>query len=276
MNIKEIEKIVGSIQSHLFKNSNSFSVGMLKSHFRGAGIQFKEHQVYNPGDDVRFIDWKLSAKANTTFVKTFEEERNIEIHVVLDIFSTMFMGYKKVSKLQAAIEIVCLLYLLADKTKDKVSVSILFNEVKILPPTTGQKGIIAFINELEKLGIINDKGQVDILFEAKNKLLDKKRMALLKSLVAKNKEVVYLTDFSEVENIETINKLIYRRNMHCFRLTSPLDEVTKIPFSIFGKSNIKTRDRLEGNTSSKHELEGRYKKINVEDRYLEKFVREML
>jgi hypothetical protein len=44
MNLKEIEKVVGSIQNHLFRNSNSFSVGMLKSHFKGAGLQFKEHQ----------------------------------------------------------------------------------------------------------------------------------------------------------------------------------------------------------------------------------------
>ena len=86
MNLKEIEKVVGNIQEHLFRNSNSFSIGMLRSHFKGAGLQFKEHQVYAPGDDVRFIDWKLSAKTNTTFVKTFEEERNVEIHIFLDIY----------------------------------------------------------------------------------------------------------------------------------------------------------------------------------------------
>ncbi len=64
MNIVEIEKTVAKIQTHLFKNSNSYAIGMLKSHFRGAGIQFKEHQVYCHGDDVRFIDWKLSAKTS--------------------------------------------------------------------------------------------------------------------------------------------------------------------------------------------------------------------
>ena len=100
MNLLEIEKIVSKIQSNLFKNSNSFSVGMLKSHFKGAGLQFKEHQVYNPGDDVRFIDWKLSAKTQNTFVKTFEEERNVEINVVIDVSNSMFVGYKNVSKLR--------------------------------------------------------------------------------------------------------------------------------------------------------------------------------
>lgn len=276
MNLKEIEKIVGSIQSHLFKNSNSFSVGMLKSHFRGAGLQFKEHQVYNPGDDVRFIDWKLSAKTNTTFVKTFEEERNIEIHVVLDIFSTMFLGYKNITKLQAAVEITCLLYLLADKTKDKVSVSILSDEIKILPPTSGQKGIISFVSQLEKMGIINSSGRIDLGFELSSAIEEKKRMALLKSLVAKNKEVVYLSDLSEIEDFEVINKLIYRRNMHCFQVVCPLDEAVKSPFFLFGKSSGNSKTLAEGYSKEVNKIEGRFKKINVKDRYLEKFVREML
>ena len=114
---------------------------MLKSHFRGAGLQFKEHQVYNPGDDVRFIDWKLSAKTNTTFIKTFEEERNIEIYSILDLSESLLTGYKNVSKLQAAIEITCLLYLLAEKTKDNIIPVIFTDKAQILPVSSGRAGI---------------------------------------------------------------------------------------------------------------------------------------
>ena len=84
MNIIEVRKIVGQIKTQLFKQSNSFSIGMLKSHFRGSGLQFKEHRQYTHGDDVRFIDWKILAKTGEPFIKTFEEERNVQIAVVID------------------------------------------------------------------------------------------------------------------------------------------------------------------------------------------------
>ena len=182
MNLKEVERVVGSIQTQLFKNSNSFSVGMLKSHFKGAGLQFKEHQVYNPGDDVRFIDWKLSAKTNTTFVKTFEEERNVEIHIFLDLSETMLTGFKGVSKLQASIELTCLLYLLADKSKDRVSVIIVHEKPVILPLASGHEGIVLFISQLQKIGVLNHKGKVNFDYDFNQNHDENKKLGLLKNL----------------------------------------------------------------------------------------------
>ncbi len=276
MDLKEIEKVVGSIQSHLFRNSNSFSVGMLKSHFRGAGLQFKEHQVYNPGDDVRFIDWKLSAKSSNTFVKTFEEERNVEIIVVLDLTATMLLGYKEKSKLIASIEIACLLYLLAERSKDKVKTVIMLEKNTILPPASGQGGITLLISYLEQLGVLDDKGRPNIDFDYSIRGEEKKRLGLLKSFIAKNKEVVFLSDFSELKDFETINKLIYRKNMHCFKVSSPVDDALKRPYAIYGK--LKNKGKLFRTKSVKKEIElkGRWNKISVEQRYLEKFVKEML
>jgi hypothetical protein len=276
MDLKEIEKVVGSLQSHLFRNSNSFSVGMLKSHFKGAGLQFKEHQVYNPGDDVRFIDWKLSAKSNNTFVKTFEEERNVEIIVVLDLTATMLLGYKGKSKLQSALEITCLLYLLAERTKDKVKAVVMLEKNTILPPVSGQGGITLLISYLEQLGVLDEKGSPNIHYDYSKRGDEKKRLSLLKSFVAKNKEVVYLSDFSELKDYETINKLIYRQNMHCFKVSSPVDEASKKPFSIY--ANFKGKGKLVRTKSDKKEdkLAGRWGKINVADRFLENFVKEML
>lgn len=276
MNLKEIEKVVATIQSQLFRNSNSFSVGMLKSHFKGAGLHFKEHQVYNPGDDVRFIDWNLSAKTNSTFIKTFEEERNVEIYAYLDISETMFMGYKNVSKLQAAIEIICLLYLLADKSKDKVGAIIQLDRPIRLPLASGQEGIIILISHLEKLGILNSAGKVDITYEGNYQTDEKKKLALLKSLVARGKQVVLLSDFNLLNNHKQLEKLLYRTNMHCFKIESPLDSAKKMPFVVFGKN--RNKKILSRQYSSEEEVgfKARYKKINVKDRYLEKFIREML
>ena len=274
MDLKQIEKVVASIQSNLFRNSNSFAVGMLKSHFKGAGLQFKEHQVYAPGDDVRFIDWKLSAKSQNTYVKTFEEERNIEIVPFIDITQTMLMGYKGISKLQAAIEITCLLYLLADKSKDKVRPIIFKEKAILLPPLSGHEGIVLLISMLQKQNIINSKGQVNLQVEIDD-IDQKKKTSLLKSLVAKGKEVVFLSDFSSFKNLELINKLIYRRNMHCFKVISPIDEHRSSPFSILTKKEGK-KVITSGNTKEEVDLHGRWKRLDVSDRYMENFVREML
>lgn len=276
MDIKEIERLVGSIQSHLFRNSNSFSVGMLKSHFKGAGLQFKEHQVYNPGDDVRFIDWKLSAKSNNTFVKTFEEERNVEIIVVLDLTATMLLGFKTKSKLTAAIEITCLLYLLAERSKDKVKTVVMLDKNTILPPSSGQGGITLLISYLEQIGILNDNGKPNTDFDYTCRGEEKKRLGILKSFIAKNKEVVYLTDFSELLDFETINKLIYRQNMHCFKISSPIDDAVKKPYAIFGKSNNKGKFFRTKSIKNENNPKGRWKKIDVSERFLENFVKEML
>ena len=149
MNLKEIERVVGMIQSHIFKNSNAYSTGMLKSHFRGSGLQFREHQVYVPGDDVRFIDWKVSARSTNTYIKTFEEERNVEIVLFLDLSQTLLYGYNQISKLQALIEIIGLLYLLAGQTQDVVRVIIWSNKTLNLPPKKGKEGLTLFISFLD-------------------------------------------------------------------------------------------------------------------------------
>jgi hypothetical protein len=276
VDLKKIEKVVATIQTQLFRNSNSFSVGMLKSHFKGAGLQFKDHQVYAPGDDVRFIDWNVSARTNHTVVKTFEEERNIEIYPFLDFSETMMMGYKSVSKLQAAIEITCLLYLLADKSKDRVAPIIYLDKAYILPKASGQEGITIFISQLEKHGILNEDGKVNLAFDFNFERNEKKKHALLKSLIAKGKEVVFLTDFGNTTDFGSLNKLFYRRNLHCIKIESPLENKKKLPYLVFGQRKGKKDMVKQFTASSELNPQGRYKKINVKDRYLEKFVREML
>lgn len=276
MNLKEIEKVVASIQTELFRNSNSFSVGMLKSHFKGAGLQFKEHQVYNPGDDVRFIDWKLSAKTTTTMVKTFEEERNVEIHILLDLADTMLMGYKGISKLQASIEIICLIFLLAHKSKDRVSVIVSGETITILPLASGHEGIVILISQLEKMKILNVNGKVNLNYKFKENSNVKSKMGILKSLVARGKEVIIFSDLGSFGDMETLNKLLYRPNLHCFVIQSPLDYAKKLPFVVFGQSKHKIRAIRVNQLGEPDALKGRFKNINVKDRYLEKFIREML
>ncbi|MEI8348445.1 MAG: DUF58 domain-containing protein, partial [Pseudomonadota bacterium] len=161
MDIQTVRKTVARIKSNLFKNSNSYSIGMLKSHFRGTGLQFRDHQIYVPGDDVKFIDWKMLAKTQTPYIKTFEEERNVEIAVVIDASTTMFSGNEGLSKLEAAIEVCCLLYLLAKETGDFVHGIVIADEIITIPKKSGEQGIIHLVSALQRKKILNDDGDIN-------------------------------------------------------------------------------------------------------------------
>lgn len=286
MDIKAIEKVVGQIQSQLFKNSNNISVGMLKSSFRGTGLTFKEHQVYSFGDDVRFLDWNLLAKTNTPYIKTFEEERNVEIVVIIDMDPSMYNGYKNVSKLQASIEICCLLYLLASKTGDIVRPILVGDEIINLPAKAGKEGIVQLITALEKKGLFNEDGKVDISYRPQKSLpADEKYVEVVRHL-ARQKEVVLLSDFVEFLPLKGIKTILSKSNVHCFKITSPVDDLEKNSFTVYGRST--SSQNLGGSTifsiNKKKRLAGtlekllgkKLKKINVKDRYLEEFVREMI
>lgn len=281
MNLKEIERVVGMIQSQIFKNSNAFATGMLRSHFRGSGLQFREHQIYIPGDDVRFIDWKLSARSPNVYIKTFEEERNVEIVVFLDLSHTLLYGYEGVSKLQASIEIIALLYLLAGQTHDLIRVVVWSQKTMSLPPKKGQEGLTLFISVMEKLGLLDTNGKVVLEQTSElNPLSEDAKVAQIKSFLARRKEVIYLGDLSLVKNRPLWSKLLDKRNMHCFRILSPVDKNTDFPF-LFKARNPLTRKGLTTDIKGFQREEPlfkkeRFKEISVKDRYLEKFVRELV
>lgn len=280
MNLKEIERVVGMIQSHIFRNSNAYATGMLKSHFRGSGLQFREHQIYVPGDDVRFIDWKLSARSDHTYIKTFEEERNVEIVVFLDLSQTLFYGFNEVSKLQALIEIIALLYLLAGETHDAIRVIIWANKTINLPPKKGKEGLTLFISMLEKLGVIDKDGKVNVKHqEMTNSLLEENKVAQIKSYLARRKEVIYLGDMSLVNDKSLWDKLLDKKHMHCFRIYSPIDKNHDLPFLFKTKNPLTGKSMvtdLKGKDQKAMFTKERFKEIGVHERYLEKFVRELV
>jgi uncharacterized protein (DUF58 family) len=283
MNIKEVQKVVSQIKGNLFKRSNSYSIGTMKSHFRGNGLQFKEHRVYSQGDEIRFIDWKLYAKTGESFVKTFEEERNIEITVILDASPTMYTGFEGISKIQAAIEIICLLYLLANETKDLIHVLLISDDIMDLPRARGERGIISLINMLEKKNILNSSGKVNIR-NFDNYIFDeqKKEKALLKH-IGKRREIVILSDFNDFMEIEKLKRLVYSKSIHGFQILGPMDRADELPYRLMTSNNVQLKNSKEANvnlSSKKTKIDemfgAKLKRLYVDGRYLEDFVREMV
>lgn len=280
MNITEVRKVVGKIKANLFKKANSHSVGMLKTNFKGTGLQFKEHQIYTFGDDIRFIDWKILAKTSHPYVKTFNEERNVEIVVVIDASTTMLTGFNGVSKLQASIEICCLLYLLAKESGDFVHAIIVADQIIHVPKKSGEVGISHFISTLEDHKILTEHGIINLerdIGDGVDKM--QKYLSIMKHLNSK-REIVLLSDFNDFIDSSVLKKILYRSNVHCFQLLSPLDEARSLPFSLFAASAKNNKGSLgkydlSGKKDLSNEFGKRFKRIRIQEKYLENFIKEM-
>ena len=123
--------------------------GSFKSQFKGHGVQFSEHRQYIAGDDVRHIDWKVSARTRDPMLKKYEEERELTVFLVVDISGSAAFGSKSKRKQDVAAEVAGMLAYAASQTGDKVGVLLFAGEVeKILPPRKGKQHIMRIIREL--------------------------------------------------------------------------------------------------------------------------------
>ncbi len=278
MDLKEIERTVAGLQQKLFRKSNSHSTGAMKSAFRGSGLQFKEHQIYNHGDDVRFIDWKLSAKSNQTYIKTFEEERNLEIVVILDLTPTMALGYQGKSKLRVCLEIIALLYLMVEKTNDKLKVVIWQKKPITIPPKSGKDGIVHLLSVMQNKEITDNNLNILNVDRIESIDNDQERMALLKSFLAKRKEVILLSDLNGFEKIDSIIKLLANKNMHCFKIETLIDKKKTVPYSLWTKTSNGQQALIKSlrKPIDSVDFPRKMRRISVESSYLDQFVRELM
>jgi len=278
VNIKEVHRVVSAMKSTLFKKANSHSAGILKSNFRGSGLQFKDYQVYNYGDDPRFIDWKVYAKSNRPYIKLFEEERNVEIVILLDASPTMFSGYNGIPKIQAAVELCSLLYLIAKDTGDYVKIVLFSNQIHDLPKSQGEKGIYMLIDLLERIGIYKENGKINLEFDFDSKLTNDEKMNYCYRALKKKKEVIIFSDFQNFLGLNNLRKVTVSKNVHSFRIISPLDEYSRVPYVIPMKNIVNPHNLTRGEQLSLNKEASKLfhiKDINVAERYLEDFVKKM-
>jgi uncharacterized protein (DUF58 family) len=123
--------------------------GSYRSNFKGQGMQFSEHRVYQPGDDVRHIDWKVSARSRDPMIKKYEEERELTVFLVVDVSGSKSFGSMKKLKSETAAEIAGMLAYAAVHTGDKVGLLLFGGEVeKIIPPKKGKQHVLRVIRDV--------------------------------------------------------------------------------------------------------------------------------
>lgn len=145
----ELMKQVGKIKiltSHLIDDRLS---GDYHSVFKGQGVEFDEVRPYVPGDDIRSIDWNVTARTGSPHVKRFSEERELTVIFLVDVSGSQIFGSGTRSKSELAAEITCLLAMTAIRNQDKIGL-VLFSDriLKSIPPRKGRTSVMRLVREV--------------------------------------------------------------------------------------------------------------------------------
>lgn len=129
-------------------SSELFS-GQYHSAFKGRGMSFSEVREYQPGDDIRTIDWNVTARFNHPYVKVFEEERELTIMLVVDVSGSNDFGTKRMFKMELITEVCAVLAFSSLQNNDKVGVIFFSDKIeKYIPPKKGKSHVLRIIREL--------------------------------------------------------------------------------------------------------------------------------
>lgn len=277
IDLQKIEQVAQNIELKLLRRANAFSLGGLKSSFKGNGLQFKEHRNYEWGDDLRHLDWKIWAKTHEAMVKIYEEERNREIVIYLDLSSSMIIGYKGVSKLQASLEIICLLYLLAYKTKDQIHLFLFHESVIDLGKTNGKKGMTLLIKKLLELKIIDENRPLFYRICKNEAMWGEEIRKKISQLYHRRCYYLFFSDHYSYMTPKNFTFFLSRPNTFFFRLLSPLDNLTQLPFLLYGYGQGKKQSECfrSAQSTSLPLSDKKVRPLAIDQYYLQNFIREL-
>jgi len=183
---REILKKVKQIEIRTRGLVNDLFGGEYHSVFKGRGMTFSEVREYQPGDDIRLIDWNVTARTGSPFIKIFEEEREVTVYLLVDVSSSGLFSSTKSLKKDINAEIAAVLGFSAIKNNDKVGLILFSDEVeKYIVPKKGKSHVLRVIREL-------------LYFKPKNKKTSLKNALDFLLKVSKRKSVVFiLSDFMD-------------------------------------------------------------------------------
>lgn len=146
---KELLKTVRRIQIRTNRLVNDVLAGQYESVFKGRGMEFKEVREYQPGDEIRFIDWNVTARMDRPYVKLFAEERELTVMLVVDASGSGMFGTGDKFKNELGAELCAVLAFSAIKNNDKVGLIMFTDQVeKYVPPKKGRSHVLRVVREV--------------------------------------------------------------------------------------------------------------------------------
>ena len=200
MDTKELLKKVRKIEIKTRRLSDHIFSGEYHSSFKGRGMAFSEVRQYQYGDDIRSIDWNVTARYNETYVKVFEEERELTMVLMVDVSGSELFGTSKQFKRETITEISATLAFSAIQNNDKVGLLLFSDEIELfIPPKKGKSHVLRIIREL-------------IEFHPKSKKTDITQALRYLSNVMKKKVILFvLSDFMD-EGYDSALKIVGRKH----------------------------------------------------------------
>ncbi|MGL4520307.1 MAG: DUF58 domain-containing protein [Phocaeicola sp.] len=201
METSELLKRVRRIEIKTKGLSNNIFAGQYHSAFKGKGMAFSEVREYQYGDDVRDIDWNVTARYNKPFVKVFEEERELTVMMLVDVSNSLDFGTVKQTKMEMVTEIAATLAFSAIQNNDKIGVIFFSDKIeKFIPPQKGRKHILYIIREL-------------LNFQPESKRTDvKMAVQYLTNVIKKRCTTFILSDFIDEGEFRTALTIANRKH----------------------------------------------------------------
>ncbi|NDD92715.1 DUF58 domain-containing protein [bacterium] len=186
--------------------------GGYRSSFKGQGVQFSEHRVYVPGDDVRHIDWKVSARTREPLVKKYEEERELSVLLVVDASASLFFGSSERMKAEIAAETAGMLAYAAAMNGDKVGL-ILFSDgvERIVPLRKGKAHVSRILTEIMEYRPKTKKTRISDALDVAGRVMKHRGI------------VVLLSDFIDEEYDISLRRLARRHDVIAVHVSDKLE-----------------------------------------------------
>lgn len=200
MNTKDLLKKVRKIEIKTRRLSDHVFGGEYHSTFKGRGMTFSEVRQYQFGDDVRSIDWNVTARYNEPFVKVFEEERELTMVLMVDVSGSEFFGTNQAFKKDIITEISATLAFSATQNNDKIGLLLFSDEVELfIPPKKGRSHVLRIIREL-------------IEFKPKSKKTDITQALKYLSNMLKKKAIVFILSDFMTDDYEHTMKIVGKKH----------------------------------------------------------------
>jgi len=206
----EVLRVVKQVEIKARILADEALVGTYRSVFRGSGLDFEEVREYEPGDDIRSIDWNVTARMNAPYVKKYREERELNIYLAVDVSSSGWFGTANVNKRELAADVAALLAVTALHNHDRVGLVLFADGVReFLPPREGRHHLLHLIREL-------------LFAEPRRSRTEVASVADFVANVTKKRNVVFvLSDFLDVEFEAPLRALGHKHDVIALILNDP-------------------------------------------------------
>ena len=246
METSELLKKVRKIEIKTRGLSKQVFSGEYHSAFKGRGMAFSEVRNYIPGDEIRTIDWNVTARFNEPFVKVFEEERELTVMLLIDISGSKSFGTDHVSKREFIAEIGAVLAFSATQNNDKIGAILFSDKIELyIPPKKGRKHILRIIRELIEFKPSSTKTNISEVLQNFNNLIKKKSIAFL------------ISDFINKDYEDALKITSKKHDLIALRVVDQRERIlTDVGLSLFKDSE--TGKEIWINTSNKRVREQYY------------------